>query len=199
MTRLFGHARSSGEGEGEGVEGADTLLVPMAGYLRHLAAGYALVSVLIVPERLVQWGVRDPDERISLVVLLLQFLLLPALAAVVAFAGGRGRDRRRAAIYEGLPDVTDEHPDDVEVVADADGLRRIVRKAVISVFLIWFVLGLVLPFMASSILALTLYALIVARTEAAAASRDGRELLTRPRWIVWLPVAWRTLPPPPAT
>ena len=54
-----------------------------AGYLRHLAAGYALVSVLIVPERLVQWGVRDPDERISLVVLLLQFLLLPALAAVV--------------------------------------------------------------------------------------------------------------------
>lgn len=196
MTRVFGHARSSGEGEDEG-GGGDTLLVPMAGYLRHLAAGYALVTVLVVPERLVQWGVRDPEDRISVVVLVLQFLLLPALAAVVAFVGGRGRDRKRAAIYSGLPEVTDEHLDDVRVVAGADGLRRIVRKAVISVFLIWFLLGLVLPFMASSILALVLYALIVSRTEAAAASRDGRELLTRPRWFVWLPVAWRTVPAPP--
>lgn len=192
MTRVFGRARSSGEGaEDEAV----TRLVPMAGYLRHLAAGYALVAVLVVPERIIQWGVRDPDDRISVLALVLQFVLLPALASVIAFVGGRGRDRKRAAIHAGLPDVTDEHPDDVEVIADAEGLRRIVRKAVISIFLIWFLLGLVLPFMGSSILALTLYALIVSRTEARATARDGRELLTRPRWIVWLPVAWRTVAP----
>jgi len=193
VTGAFGSRPRSDRPEPEEETGAR--LVPIAGYLRHLAAGYALVALLVVPERIVQWGVRDPEDRISAVALVLQFLLLPALASVIAFVGGRGRDRKRAAIYAGLPDVTDEHPDDVEVVADVEGLRRIVRKAVISVFVIWFVLGLVLPFMASSILALVLYALIVSRTEARAAARDGRELLTRPRWFVWLPVAWRTVAP----
>lgn len=195
MTGTSGGAGGRGREPGPGPEEElGARLVPMGPYLRQLAAGYALVAVLVVPERIVLWAARDADERIGVGLLVVQFLLLPALAAVIAFAGGRGRDRKRAAIYAGLPDVTGEHPDDVEVVDDADGLRRVVRRAVVFVFLIWFVLGLVVPFMGSSILALTVYALIVSRTEAAAAARDGRELLTRARWFVWLPVAWRTVP-----
>lgn len=195
MTGAFGGLGGRGrDPEPEPEEELGARLVPMASYLRHLAAGYALVAVLVVPERILLWAARDPDERIGVGLLVLQFLMLPGLAALIAFAGGRGRDRKREAIYAGLPDVTDEDPEDVEVVDDADGLRRVVRRAVVFVFLIWFVLGLVVPFMGSSILALTVYALIVSRTEAAAAARDGRELLTRPRWFVWLPVAWRSVP-----
>ncbi|HMQ24644.1 MAG TPA: hypothetical protein PKA98_01550 [Acidimicrobiales bacterium] len=169
-------------------------LVPLAAYLERLAGGYALVAALVVPEGLLLWAAQDPGERAGIPVFLAQFLALPAAAAVVAVLGGRGRDRRRERIYAGLPDVTGEHPEDLEVVDDADGLRRAVRRAVIPVFVIWFVLGLVLSFMGSTIVALALYAWIVARTEAAATRRDGRELLTRPRWFVWLPVAWRTVP-----
>lgn len=168
-------------------------LVPLASYLRGLAGGYALVAALVVPEGVLLWAGQDPDERPGLTAFVVQFLALPVAAAIVAVLGGRGRDRRRAAIYAGLPDVTGEHPDDLVVVDDADGLRRVVRRAVLYVFVIWFALGLVVPFMGSTIVAVALYAWIVARTEAAAAARDGRELLTRPRWFVWLPVAWRTV------
>lgn len=172
-------------------------LVPLAGYLRRLAVGYGLVALVVVPERVVLWAARDADERIGAPLLVLQLVLLPAIAGLVALLGARGRDRKRAGIYAGLPDVTDEHPDDLQVVGDEDGLRRAARRATVPVLVLWVVLGLVLPFMASSILALALYAAVVARGEADAAARDGRELLTRPRWFVWLPVAWREVAPAP--
>lgn len=169
-------------------------LVPLTGYLRRLATGFALVALVVVPERVLLWSQRDPDDRIAAGVLVVQLVALPVVAAVAAALGGWLRDRKRTFIYTGLPDVTHEDPEDVEVVDDADALNAIVRRVVLWVFLLWFVAGLVVPFMASSITALAVYALVVARWEARATDRDGKELLTRPRWFIWLPIAWRTLP-----
>ncbi len=168
-------------------------LVPFAPCAGLLASGFALVAVVVVAQRLVLWAFEDPGDRLAAGMLLAQFLALPVLAAVAAAVGGWLRDRRRDLIYAGLPDATHEHPEDLEVVDDAAGLRALVRRAVWWVLTIWFVAGLVLAFMASTMLALAVYAWVVARIEQRATVRDGRELLCRPRWFIWLPVAWRTV------
>ncbi len=168
-------------------------LVPLAGYLRRLAAGFALVALVVVPERVLLWSLRDPNDRIAAGALVVQLVALPVVAAGAAALGGWLRDRKRTFIYVGLPDVTHEGPEDIEVVDDADELLAIVRRVVVWVFALWFVAGLVVPFMASSITALAVYALVVGRWEARATARDGKELLTRPRWFIWLPVAWRSV------
>ena len=168
-------------------------LVPFASYTEQLAAGFALVALVVVPERVLLWSLRDPADRIAGGALMVQLVALPLVAAGAAALGGWLRDRKRTFIYAGLPDVTHEDPEDVEVVDDPDELRGIVRRVVLRVGLLWFVAGLVVPFMASSITALAGYAWVVGRWEARAKARDGRELLTRPRWFIWLPVAWRTV------
>lgn len=168
-------------------------LVPFASYTRHLAEGFALVAVLIVVQRMVLWSLEDAGQRQALGAVVAQLLALPVLAGITAAAGGWLRDRKRELIYAGLPDATHEHPEDLEVVDDPDGLHVVVRRVVLRVLGIWFALGLVLPLMASLMAALSAYAWVVARWEARATARDGRELLTRPRWFIWLPVAWRTV------
>lgn len=168
-------------------------LVPLTGYLRRLSVGFALVALVVVPERVLLWSLRDPGDRIAVGALVVQLVALPMVAAVAAALGGWLRDRKRTFIYAGLPDVTHEDPDDVEVVDDPDALLAIVRRVVLWVFALWFVAGLAVPFMASSITALAVYAAVVARWEARATARDAKELLTRPRWFIWLPVAWRTV------
>ena len=182
-------------GDSSGASRSDTAgrLVPLAGYLRRLAVGFALVAMVVVPERVLLWSLRDPADRIAAGALVVQLVALPVVAAGAAALGGWLRDRKRTFIYAGLPDVTHEDPEDVEVVDDPDEVRGIVRQVVLRVGVLWFVAGLAVPFMASSITALAVYAWVVGRWEARATARDGRELLTRPRWFIWLPVAWRTV------
>lgn len=165
-------------------------LVPFAAYTAHLAVGFGLVALVVVPERVLLWSLRDLDNRISGPVLALQLVLLPLVAATVAVVAGRLRDRKRDAIYTGLYEVAAEDEDD-DVIGDPVEVRRLARRVALWVLVIWVALGLVVPFMASSIIALAVYAAIGARIERAAAKRDGRELLCRPRWFVWLPLAWR--------
>ena len=183
---------SSGVGQAAGPADAVGRLVPLAGYLHRLAIGFALLAMIVVPERVLQWSLRDPGDRIDAGALMVQLVALPVVAAGAAALGGWLRDRKRTFIYAGLPDITHEDPEDVEVVDDPDELRAIVRRVALRVLVLWFVAGLVVPFMASSITALAVYAVVVARWEARATARDGKELLTRPRWFIWLPVAWRS-------
>ena len=165
-------------------------LVPFAAYTGHLAVGFALAALVVVPERVLLWSLRDLDNRISGPVLALQLVLLPLVAATVAVVAGRLRDRKRDAIYTGLYEVAPQDEDD-DVIGDPVEVRRLARRVALWVLVIWVALGLVVPFMASSIIALAVYAAIGARIERATAKRDGRELLCRPRWFVWLPLAWR--------
>lgn len=168
-------------------------LVPFAAYTAQLAVGFALVALIVVPERVLLWSLRASDDRIGAGVLALQLVLLPVVAALVAVVAGRVRDRKRQVIYEGLYEVEADDPD-IEVIDDPLAVRRKARRVALWVLVIWVVLGLAVPFMASSITALAVYAAIGARIERAAADRDGRELLCKPRWFVWLPLAWRETP-----
>ncbi len=165
-------------------------LVPFAAYTGRLAVGFAGVALIVVPERVVLWSLGDADDRGSAGVLVAQLVALPVVASVVALVAGSLRDRKRASIYEGLPEVT---PLDDEEVVGPDEVRRLAHRTSLWVLGLWFVIGLALPLMAPSIVALASYAAIGARVERHAAARDGRELLCRPRWFVWLPVAWRTV------
>lgn len=163
-------------------------LVPFAVYTRDLAVGFAVVALVVVPQRVVLWSLSDGGQ--SAPALALQLVLLPLVAALVALVAGLLRDRKRDSIYAGLYEVEEDDPD-VAVVDDVDEIRRRAGRVTLWIFAIWFVLGLTVPFMASSITALALYAAIGARIERAATERDGRELLCKPRWFVWLPLAWR--------
>ena len=169
-------------------------LVPFAPYTRQLAVGFALAAVVVVVQRLVLWSMEDAGDRLALGAVAAQIVALPVLAGITAALGGWLRDRKRDLIYAGLPDATHEHPEDLEVVDDPGALYLVARRVVLRVLVIWLVLGLVLPLMASTMAALPVYAWVVAGWEARATARDGRELLTRPRWFIWLPVAWRATP-----
>lgn len=179
---------------GEAAGPALLALVPLGPYMAQMAVGFALGTLVLVPERVMLWANRDLDQRISGTTLALQLVGAPLLVAIGALVLRRYRPGQRERLVAALPEAPAG-----AAVADADRVRALARHSWVRVLLIWAVLGLVVPFMASSMVALAIFVGISAWSERSLDDREGRQLLCRPRWLVWKPLTWRTISPATST
>ena len=165
------------------------VLVPLAAHLRNMAVGFAIGSVLLVPERLVQWSLRDADNRISGGVLAAQLVGVPLLVTIGALVLRPRRPAARDRLFEVLG-----HAPPGSAISDPAEVRKLSRRNWMRVVVLWVLLGLFVPFMASSMVALAIFVGITAQTERGLDEGDQRQLLCRPRWFIWKPLAWRSVP-----